>query len=110
MVTHIILFRPKAELSDDQKLDLLEGLQATVRAIPSIRQARIGPRVTHGRPGYEQKMRADLPFAAVLEFDDMEGLQAFLDHSSHVHQAARFMGALEEAFIYDYVLDEMKEV
>ena len=105
MIAHIVLFRPRPDLSNVDRQGLIDGLEAAFRAIPSVRRTHIGPRVTHGRPGYEQKMRVDFPYAAVLEFDDMEGLAAFLEHPAHKQLAPRFFGALEEGLIYDY---EMK--
>lgn len=105
MIAHIVLFRPRAELSQNERQALVEGLEAALLNIPSIRRAQVGPRVTHGRPGYEQKMRVDFPYAAVLEFEDLDGLKAFLEHPAHLQLAPRFYGALEEGLIYDYELN-----
>jgi hypothetical protein len=78
-------------------------LSAVLRDIPSIRRARVGRRVLTGRP-YEQLMRADFSHAAVLEFDDVEGLRGYLDHPAHADLATRFFEAFEEALIYDFEL------
>ena len=104
MIAHIVLFRPREDLSQRERQTLVDGLEAALRDIPSIRRAHIGPRVMHGRPGYEQKMRVDFPYAAVLEFDDVDGLKAFLEHPAHLQLAPRFFGALEEGLMYDYEL------
>ncbi len=37
---------------------------------PSIKRLRVGERVKHGLPGYEQMMSEDFEFAAIIEFDD----------------------------------------
>ena len=68
---------------------LADALTVAIRDIPSVRRARIGRRVTHGRP-YEQLMDVDYEYAAVLEFDDVDGLQAYLAHPAHEALAARF--------------------
>ena len=105
MIAHVVLFRPRPDLSAADRLHLGEVLTATLRAIPSIRRLRVGRRVTHGR-GYEQMMRADYPYAAVLEFDDLVGLKAYLEHPAHAELATRFFAVFEDALMYDYDLKE----
>jgi hypothetical protein len=109
MLAHLVLFRPRAELSDAERDGLVDALTRALEQIPSIRRARVGRRITHGRP-YEQLMRSDYPFLALLEFDDLAGLQAYLNHPAHEQLAARFFAAFEEALMYDYELREGDEV
>ena len=61
--------------------------------------------MTHGRP-YEQLMRADYTHIAMLEFDDVAGLKAYLEHPVHEQLATRFFAAFEEALMYDYEVAE----
>ena len=105
MITHLVLFRPRAGLSPVERIELTDALRTALRAIPSIRRARIGRRVTHGRP-YEQAMRVDYEFAALLEFDDMSGLKAYLEHPAHDALATRFFSVVDEALMYDFELGE----
>src|SRR6187431_1078210 len=63
--------------------------------------AHIGRRVIHGRP-YEQLMTVDYEYAAILEFDTLEDLQAYLAHGTHDALAALFFEAFEVALMYDY--------
>ena len=109
MIAHVVLFRPKSDLSDVEREGLVAALTTALQGIPSIRRARIGRRITHGRP-YEQLMRADDPFLALLEFDDVAGLQAYLNHPAHEQLATRFFAAVEEALMYDYELREGADV
>ena len=51
-------------------------------------------------------MRINYEFAALLDFDDFSGLQAYLDHPAHEALAARFFEVFEEALMYDFALDE----
>lgn len=104
MTVHLVLFRPKADLTADQRAALASSFEAALRAIPAIRKARVGRRVLVGRP-YEQQMR-DYPYAAVIEFDDEAGLRAYLDHPAHQQLAARFFESFEDALIYDFELQE----
>ncbi len=108
MIAHVVLFRPKPQLPADARQRLVDGFTRAIREIPQIRRARIGRRVTHGRP-YEQLMRADYSFAAVLEFDDVDCLKAYLAHDAHEALGAAFFECFEEALIYDYELGEATE-
>src|SRR5262245_50034552 len=54
MITHVILFKPRPELTADERQALLKSLEAAAAKIPSIGRIRLGARIQHGRPGYEQ--------------------------------------------------------
>jgi hypothetical protein len=105
MIAHIVLFRPRADLSDNGRAELAAAFESAIEAIPSIRGARIGTRVLHGRP-YEALMSAHYPYAAILEFDDLAGLKAYLEHPSHEHLGSCFFAAFEEALMYDFDMQE----
>jgi hypothetical protein len=105
VITHVVLLRPRSDLSAAERAGLAQALRSAIETIPSIRRARIGRRVTFGR-GYEQLMRTDYEFAALLDFDDLPGLQAYLDHPVHEVLATRFFQVLEEALMYDFETDE----
>ena len=102
MIAHVILFTPKADLPAHAGHDLLADLKAAASSIPSIRRVRLGPRVRHGLPGYEQMMRDDFTFAAIVEFDDMEGLKAYLAHPAHDDLGRLFGETGEATLVYDY--------
>ena len=105
MIAHLVLFKPKADLSLADREALAGALTTAARQIPSVRRVRVGRRVTHGR-AYEQLMRVDYTHAAVLEFDDLDGLQAYLQHPAHEDLARRFFLSFEEGLFYDYELTE----
>ena len=106
MIAHIILFSPKPELSDDARRDFLDALVAASSTIPSIRRFRVGRRVKHGLPGYEQMMREDYEFAATLEFDDLGGLTTYLTHPSHEALGRHFIASAARSLAYDYAMVE----
>ena len=101
MIFHIVLFRPRTGVSDPERRALLEALSTAATEIPSVRRFHVGTRVTHGR-AYEQMMTQDFPYAAVVEFDDLAGLQAYLQHPQHEKLGALFYELLEVGLIYDY--------
>jgi Stress responsive A/B Barrel Domain len=101
MFLHIVLFRPNVSVSDADRAAMFDALHAAATGISSVRRFHVGTRVQHGRP-YEQMMTADYPFAAVVEFDDLAGLQMYLDHPQHERLGALFYQLLEAALVYDY--------
>ena len=105
MVTHVVLIRPRAGLSAEEREGLANAFRTAIQAIPSIRRARVGRRVTHGRP-YEQLMHVDYEYAALLDFDDVAGLKAYLDHPAHEALATRFFQVADQSLIYDFELEE----
>ena len=105
MIAHVVLFTPRADLSADARRELAASFEAALQQIPSIRRARIGTRITHGR-GYETMMTVDYQYAAVLEFDDVAGLKAYLEHPAHQQLGAQFFDVFEQALMYDFDFQE----
>ena len=101
MVFHIVLFRPKPGLTEVDRQAMFEALDAAASGIPAVRRFHIGRRITHGGQ-YEHMMREDYPYAAVVEFDDLAGLQAYLQHPQHRRLGALFYELLESGLVYDY--------
>jgi hypothetical protein len=95
-------------LAEEIRDGLADALLSAAREIPSIRRARVGSRVTIGR-AYEQLMTTDYAFAAILEFDDRNGLQSYLDHPVHEQLAQRFYASVDQALTYDFELWEPEE-
>jgi hypothetical protein len=105
VIAHVVLLRPRADLGEHDRRGLSDAFSAALHEIPSVRRAYIGPRVTHGRP-YEQLMAVDYSFAAILEFDNLAGLKAYLNHPAHEQLATRFFASVEHALMYDFELQE----
>jgi len=101
MVAHVVLFTPKPGLDAGARQRLSDVFQRALREIPSIRRAHIGRRVTHGRP-YEQLMAVDYEYAAILEFDTLADLTAYLEHDAHDALGALFFESFDVALMYDY--------
>jgi hypothetical protein len=102
MIVHVILYRPKSDIADGTRTEILEGLATAAAAIPSIRRLRVGRRVKHGRPGYEQAMRTDFEYAVLVEFDDVDGLIAYLAHPAHGAIGGHFTSSAADSLAYDY--------
>ena len=108
MLAHVVLFRLRPDVSIADRRALIDTWATALRDIPSIRRARVGRRVRIGRP-YEELTRTDFPYAAILEFDDVDGLRAYLDHPAHEAISTRFFAALAETLIYDFEVEESAE-
>jgi hypothetical protein len=102
MIVHVILFRPRPDLTDDDRDRLLRALAEAAARIPSIRGFRVGRRVRHGLPGYEQLMREDYEYSALIEFDDLDGLKQYLTHPAHSSIGRHFLASSAAALAYDY--------
>ena len=109
MIAHIILFHPRPDLSADERRAVLDAFTAAVTRAPTVRRVRMGRRVRHGRPGYEQMMREDFEYAAVIEFDDLAGLTAYLEHPAHAAAGQHFASSGAMALAYDYERVETTE-
>lgn len=109
MIAHIVLFQPRADLTAAERRAVIEGLTAAARSAPGVRRCRVGRRVTHGLPGYEQAMREPFDYAAIIEFDDVEGLRDYLRHPAHAGIGAQFTSAASAALAYDYEVIDVGE-
>lgn len=107
MILHVILYTPKTEMADGTRQEILAGLAAAATAIPSIRRLRVGRRMTHGRPGYEQAMQTHYEYAVIVEFDDLDGLIAYLSHPAHRAIGGHFVQSATDALAYDYEMFDL---
>ena len=102
MVSHIVLFRPRATLSSREREALIGALRAAVDGIPSIKRAVVGRRILLGRPGYETEMAEHYEYSAILEFDSEADLRAYLDHPAHAELGGLLFKSAEAVLAYDF--------
>lgn len=108
MIAHVVLFKPKPELTAAQRQTVIGDLKAAASGIPTVRRLRVGRRIRHGQPGYEQLMPEDLEYIVILEFDDIAGLTAYLAHPQHAAIGSHFMQSSAAALAYDYEMEDWK--
>jgi hypothetical protein len=109
MVAHVVLLAPRPDLTREQQDAVISAFERAAREIPSVRRVRVGRRVRHGQT-YEARMAVDYPLAAIFEFDDLDGLQAYLRHPAHEDLGARFYDSLAAALAFDYEMAEVAAV
>jgi hypothetical protein len=101
MVIHVVLYRPRPNLDKRVRAALLEAVSMARDEIPQIRRVVLGKRVVRAQP-YRLGNMPDLPFAAVIEFTDRDGLEGYLAHPRHQELARLFNDSVEAGFIFDY--------
>jgi hypothetical protein len=101
MVSHVVLMKPRPDLPPADGQALIDAFEHAMRAIPTVRGVRVGRRVVHGA-GYEQTSPDTADFLIVIDFDDLDGLQAYLRHPAHEALGARFRQSLASALVYDF--------
>ena len=100
MVTHLVLMKPRPDLTPADRQAFVDAFDRAMREIPTVRGVRIGTRIGHGA-GYEQTA-PDMDYVASIDFDDLAGLQTYLRHPAHVELGARFGQSLSGALVYDF--------
>jgi hypothetical protein len=105
VIAHLILFRLRPDVPLAERRAIIDAYGRALREIPVIRRAHVGRRVRFGRP-YEDLMRTDFPYAAVLEFDDLDALRAYLDHPAHAEMATKLFAAIAETLVYDFEMED----
>jgi hypothetical protein len=109
MLTHLVLMKPRADLSEADRQAFVAAFERALLEIPSIRHVRVGRRITHGA-GYEQTSVDAADFLAAIDFDDLAGLQAYLRHPAHQELGARFGQSLSAALVYDFEMGGVEEL
>ncbi len=109
MIAHIVLFEPRGDFDDATRDAFVDRIARAAREIPAIRRFRIGPRITHGLPGYEQAMSVHYGYAAVIEFDNLDGLAEYLRHPAHAALGQFFTTAAARSLAYDFELVDTGE-
>ncbi len=100
MLLHIVLFKPRAELTAGARRALADAFARATREAPTVRRVRVGRRIRHGA-AYEAAAPDPADVAAIIEFDDLAGLQAYLRHPAHDELGARFGESIVSALVYD---------
>jgi hypothetical protein len=107
MIAHIVLLQPRGDLTEDQRQAALKTLADAAADVPEIRRFRMGRRVKHGLPGYEQLMTQDYEYALIIEVDDTAALTRYLNAPAHATLGHLFYTATSAALAYDYQLEQI---
>ena len=109
MVSHVVLVKPRPDLSIADRRSLTAAFERAIREIPAARGVRVGRRITDGA-AYEQKAPSAAEYLIVIDFDDLDGLRTYLRHPAHQELGARFNQSLSSALIYDFEVGGLEEL
>ncbi len=101
MVTHLVLMKPRDNLSAAERDSLVSAFERAIGEIPTVRNVRVGRRVVHGA-GYEARMPETADYLVAIDFDDLDGLTAYLRHPAHDELGSRFGDSLLSGLVYDF--------
>lgn len=101
MIAHVVLMKPRPGLSAADRQAFVDAFERAAREIPTVRGVYVGRRVRHGA-GYEQSSPDAADYIASINFDDLDGLQAYLRHPAHAELGARFGQVMSAALVYDF--------
>jgi Stress responsive A/B Barrel Domain len=105
MIVHLVLFKPRPDLTPGDRDRFVRALSTALESIPSISRYRLGRRRRHNA-AYEAVMTVDYEFAGMLEFEDEAALKAYLSHSAHDELGSLFYTCNAAVLAYDYELAE----
>ena len=109
MISHVVLFKPRVTLGPAERTAIVDHLKAAIAQCPTVRGCRVGRRVRHGLPGYEQQMVEDYQYSLTLDFDDVEGLVAYLRNPAHASIGGLFTSAASASLAYDYEVVDLED-
>lgn len=109
MLTHLVLMKPRPDLSAADRAALVDAFEHAVREIPTVRNVRVGRRIVHGA-AYEAVAPDVAEYVAAIDFDDVAGLQAYLRHPAHDELGARFGQSLRSAVVYDFEVGGVEDL
>ncbi len=75
MVDHVVLFQPKAEVTQEEITKVLSHVQGLQQSIPGIVETRVGKNLSVNHQGYV--------YGFVMRFVDAEHLKAYAPHPAH---------------------------
>jgi hypothetical protein len=105
MISHLVLFRAKGDLSDAEREAVIAAFEHALHEIPTVRSVRVGRRLMFGA-GYEETASDRVEFLITIDFDDLVGLQTYLEHPVHVELGERFNRACAMAMVFDFAVSQ----
>jgi len=101
VIAHVVLFTPRPDLADDDRVALVQALERACADIPGIQRARVGRRRVLGYD-YDRMSPVSFEFAAVLEFDSEAALRDYLEHPAHGELGRLFRAVAQVAVAHDF--------
>ena len=106
LFVHCVIFHLKKDAPADEGDLLIADAHDMLTAIPSVRDLRVGKPAVKEKP---DKAKTDYQVGLVVLFDDVEGLNIYLNHPRHlkyVEKHGKYID-MEKLGVYDF-LDQKK--
>jgi len=94
MLTHIVCWKYKPEITDEQRRDHIRRLRSLPTVINNIESFEVGADILHLERSYDAGL--------VAKFADREALDAYTDHPEHQKVAALGRQVAERAVSVDF--------
>lgn len=101
MIAHVVLFEPKATITDADREAFLDTMKVAFQKIPSVQRSLVAKRQLIGA-GYEAKIGDQTySYVSVVEFEDVHALKAYLEHPLHRRLGQLFWQNCDRTLIVD---------
>lgn len=109
MIQHIVLFRPRAEITHEQLATFIGAFERASREIPGVVRASVGRDAKLAIDYAGEFSAARYPYSAVIEFADRAGLLTYLTHPLHLALGKLFWQTCESTIILDAEVVDAKQ-
>jgi hypothetical protein len=101
VIGHLVLYEFRSDVPPEGRDRLAAALRHALASVPTVRGVRLGRRTSVGA-AYESQMPEGFSYLALLEFDDADGLRAYLEHPAHGELGALFWELSARTLVLDY--------
>lgn len=101
MIAHVVLFEPKATITEADRATFLDAMKTAFREIPAVKRSLVAKRQLIGA-GYEAKLGDQTySYVSVVEFEGVQELKDYLDHPLHQRLGQLFWQYCDRTLIVD---------
>jgi len=101
MIAHVVLFEPKATITEADRENFLDAMRTAFKEIPTVTRSMVARRLLIGA-GYEAKLGdTTYSYVSVVEFDGVTGLKEYLEHPLHQRLGQLFWQYCDRTTIVD---------
>jgi len=101
MIAHVVLFEPKATITEADREIFLDAMRIAFKEIPTVTRSMVAERQLIGA-GYEAKLGDHTySYVSMVEFEDVQALKAYLDHPLHQRLGQLFWQYCDRTTIID---------
>lgn len=94
MIRHVVLFKFRPEVSAETRADFVQTLRRLADEVETVRALEVGVNFTESPRAHD--------VALIVDFDDREGLAAYIEHPRHQPVRARAAALCSTFPVVDY--------